>query len=311
MSAWAPVLVSINIYIVLATSFNIAFGWGGLLSLCQAAFYAVGAYAFALLTVKGVGCLAAVLAACLAGSAAGLLVGLSALRLRRDYFVLGTMGFQALAFGVIKNWDSVTNGAYGIGGIPKPVILGWRVADDQTYSLVSGAVALSVLLFHWQLARAPFGRALRAVRDDEFAAMSLGKNPGYFKAAALTVSGATAALAGALFAGYARYIDPTSFGIDESAFIAAAAIVGGTGDLLGPVAGAILVVALPEALRYADFSGAAAANLRLLIYGVVLVFVSRFWPQGLAGFVRVLGRVSAVRLRRAFGRLGSPEAGAE
>jgi branched-chain amino acid transport system permease protein len=278
------IAIMITLYVILGLSLNLVVGYSGLLSLCHAAFYGAGAYACTLLMTKG-GCgfPAAVLGAVVVGGLLSLAVGWPSLRLKGDFFVLGTMGFQMIVYAVLYNCVGLTRGPYGIPGIPKPAFLGLEFRSLPAFLALSATLAASVAFLHWQIARSPFGRGLQAVRDDELAARALGKNPDYFRVAAFVLAGGMAAIAGALYATYVSYIDPTSFGLDEAIFIVTVVVIGGAGSLWGPVVGAAFVVLLPEALRFLHVPGAIAPNVRQIMFGLLLILAMRFRPQGIAG----------------------------
>lgn len=274
----------ITLYVTLALSLNLVVGYAGQLSLCHGAFYGVGAYASTLLLVKaGWAFLPALLGAVAVSAMLSLAVGLPSLHLKGHYFVLATIGFQMIIFSVLYNWVDLTRGPYGIPAIPKPAILGWKATTLSVFLLLAALAAALVAWLLWQLARSPYGRALQAVRDDELAATALGKNPLFFKTTAFVISGGLAAVSGALYAGYVTYIDPTSFTLDESIFIVAVVIIGGAGNLKGPIVGAAFMVILPEILRFVQIPGTIAPNIRQIIYGLLLILVMRFRPQGVAG----------------------------
>jgi branched-chain amino acid transport system permease protein len=278
------ILTMISIYAVLGLSLNLVLGFGGMLSLCHAAFYGIGAYTFSLLMMDaGFPFLAALPLAVLASGVAALLIGAVTLRLRGDFFVLSTLGFQTIIFVVLYNWVDFTRGPYGIPGIPRPEIFGFSFNAPWAMFLLAAAVALLAWWICLRLSQWPFGRTLQAVRDDALAAQSLGKNPLAFTLTAFALGGALAALAGGLFAVYASYIDPTSFMLEESVFILCVVVIGGAGNLQGPVIGAIILVLLPELLRFVELPDSIAANLRQIIYGLLLVLMMRFRPQGIAG----------------------------
>lgn len=278
------ILTMMSIYVVLGLSLNLILGFGGMLSLCHAAFYGIGAYAFALLVTEAEFTFVTALpVAVLVSGLAALLVGAISLRLRGDFFVLATLGFQTIIFVVLYNWVDLTHGPYGISGIPRPDVFGITFNDPWAMFLFAAAAALLVWWICLNLARWPYGRTLQAVRDDALAAESLGKSPLYFTLTAFALGGALAALAGVLFAAYASYIDPTSFMLEESVFILCVVVIGGAGNLRGPLLGAVVLVSLPELLRFVGMPDAVAANLRQIIYGLLLVLMMRFRPQGIAG----------------------------
>lgn len=278
------ILVMINLYAILALSFNLVAGYTGLISFCHAAFYGIGAYTTALLMMNaGWGFLPALLAAILLTMALSLVIGVPSLRLRGDYFVLVTLGFQIIVFTILYNWVNLTRGPYGIPGIPTPKFFGIGVDSVFGYFLFSSFLALLCGIMLWALKESPFGRALKAVREDEIAAAALGKNVPLLKTAAFSIAAAFAAVPGAMFACYMRYVDPTSFTLMESVFIATMVIIGGAGNLEGPLVGAALMVFLPEFLRFLQIPDAVAANVRQVIYGLLLIILVRYRPQGLMG----------------------------
>ncbi len=284
MSYLWHILVMINIYAVLAVSLDLAVGYTGLLSLCHAAFYGIGAYASTLLMMKaGLGFLPAMILAIPITAALSYLIGLPSLRLRGDYFVLATLGFQVIVFSILYNWVGLTRGPYGIPGIPIPSVFGLQIDTVFRYFVFSGAIALLCLWLLRRLTSSPFGRLLKAVRDDEVAAAALGKNVPRVKMLAFAIGAAFAAVPGALFAGYMRYIDPTSFTLMEAIFILSIVVIGGAGSFYGAITGAAFLVILPEALRFLQIPDAVAANLRQIIYGLLLILLMRFRPQGFFG----------------------------
>jgi len=281
------ILIMIAIYGMLTLSLNIVVGYSGLLSLCHAAFYGIGAYITTLMMMKaGIGFLPALAVAILGAVLLSYLIALPSLRLKGDYFVLATLGFQIIIFVILYNWVPVTRGPYGIPGIPQPHIFGLSIdslPEFFIFSLIFLLVSGSLIAL---LLRAPFGRVLKAIREDEIAAAALGKNVPRLKTQAFVIAAAFAAIPGALFAVYFRYIDPTSFTLMESIFILSIIIIGGTGNLVGPLVGSVFLVVLPEILRFLQIPDSIAANMRQIIYGLILIVLLRYRPQGLFGEYR-------------------------
>ena len=272
------------IYAILALSLNLLVGYTGLPSLCHAAFFGVGAYIATLLVLfAGLPFYLSVIIGIMSTVVLSFLISFPSLRLRGDHFVLASLGFQTIVFSVLYNWVEVTGGPFGIAGIPSPRLKNWTPDTPLEFLLFSGTAALiSALLLYW-LGHSPFGRVLKAIREDELAAASLGKNVRVFKVSAFAIAAGFAAFAGAIFAGYLRYIDPTAFGLTESIFILSLIIVGGSGNTLGPLVGTFLLLLLPEVLRSVGIPDSIAPNLRLVIYSVLIIVIMRFRPQGLAG----------------------------
>jgi len=279
------IIIMLNIYILLVLSANLPTGLANLLSICQAAFYGVGAYfaAFFLLQTHLPFLLIALTVMLLTGLCS-LLVSFASVKLRGDYFVLATLAFQMIVYTVLYNWTDVTRGPYGIAGIPPIKLFGvLTVSGVFGYFLLSSVMALAVAALFNNLKRSPFGRVLTAIRSDELAIEALGRSPARFKTWAFFLSAAFSALAGLLYASYISYIDPTSFSLDESIFILTALFIGGIGNIKGPIMGAAFVVILPEVLRFVGLPDAVAANLRQIIYGIALLTVMYIKPQGLWG----------------------------
>ena len=278
--------IMLCIYIILVLSTNLTVGMANLLTLCQAAFYGVGAYigTFFLMQFNLPFLLIALLVMLTTGLTS-LLISFASVKLKGDYFILGTLGFQMIVYTVLYNWISVTRGPYGIPGIPSIKLLGlWSLDGIYAYFFFALTLAVVVGWLFGRMQRSPYGRMLKAIRTDELSAQSLGRNTVRLKTWAFFISAAFAGLAGLIYASYISYIDPTSFTLDESIFIITALFIGGIGSRVwGPVVGAAVVVVLPELLRFVGLPDAIAANLRQVIYGLVLIVLMFYRPQGLCG----------------------------
>jgi branched-chain amino acid transport system permease protein len=298
MNYFLHLLVYFDIYLIVALSLNLIVGYCGLLTLAHAGYYAIGAYAYALLALTlGWGFIPAALAGALIAAVLSLAISLPSWRLRGDFFVLATLAVQALIFSALYNWFSadaplgswrnLTNGPFGIPGIPRASIFGWQIGAPLAFALFATGVAAICAFILWRLKSSPWGRLLTAMREDELAARGLGKNTRMAKVHAIAISGGMVAIAGALYAAHVRYIDPSSASLNESILMLSMVIVGGLGNFRGPIVGAAVLILLPEALRFLNLPDAQAANLRLLIYGLLLVLLMHFRPQGIAGQYRV------------------------
>lgn len=266
---------------------NLLIGFGGLISLAHAAFYGIGAYSTTLIMIKfGINFFPALISGILISSFLSLLIAYPSLRLKGDYFVLASLGFQIIVFSILYNWISLTRGPYGIPGIPRPVIFGIRIENPFSFSLLSGFIFYIVFLFFRYIYNSPFGRVLKAIREDEIAASSLGKDIPAIKIWAFLISTGIAAISGGLFASYVTYIDPTSFTLDESIFIISVVIIGGTGNLKGPIIGTLFMIILPEILRFLGLPDSIAPNVRQIIFGIALIILMKYRPEGLAGEYR-------------------------
>lgn len=290
-------LIYLCIYGILALSLNLVVGYCGLMTLAHAAYFAVGAYAYSLLSLNlHWGFVPAAMAGMVIAMVLSLVVSLPAWRFKGDLFVMVSLAVQALIFSLLQNWTSsdaplgswqnLTNGSFGIPGVPKPTLFGFQTGTLPEYVLLS-LVTLSICCFIvWRLVNSPWGRLLKCLRDDELAARSLGKNTRKAKLEAFSFACGLAAVAGALYAGYVGYVDPSAASLDESILMLCMVIVGGVGNFKGPLVGAAVLIALPEILRFAHFPDNLAANMRLLIYGMLLVIMAHFRPKGLAGDYR-------------------------
>lgn len=287
MSYLFHLLIYLDIYIIIAISLNLLMGYSGLLQIAHAAYYGIGAYTTALLMVKlGWGFFPAIFMSAVVSGILSLMVSLPSWRLKGDYFVMLSLAVQVAVFSILYNWTDLTNGPFGVAGIPRPDILGFRF--DTIGSMFGLSTAFMALcgLVTFRLLRSPWGRALKAMRDDELAARGLGKNTRLFKLQAFLIACSMVAIAGGLYATYISYIDPTSFTLDESILMLSMVIVGGTGNFRGPVIGAFTLIAIPEILRFLQIPDSVAANVRLLAYGLLLVIMAHIRPQGLAGDYR-------------------------
>ena len=278
--------IMLCIYIILVLSTNLTVGLANMLTLCQAAFYGIGAYigTFFLMQFN----LPFVVIALLVMLATGLtsfLISFASVKLKGDYFVLATLGFQMVVYTILYNWISVTKGPYGIPGIPSIKILGiWSLSSIYAYFFFTLIVAVLVVGLFYMLQHSTYGRMLKVIRTHELLVQSLCHNTNKLKMWTFFLSAALAGVAGLIYASYVSYIDPTSFTLDESIFILTALFIGGIGSRVwGPIVGAAVVVLLPELLRLLGLPDVVAPNLRQVIYGIVLVVLMIFRPQGLLG----------------------------
>lgn len=219
----------------------------------------------------------------LVAALASLPISLATGRLRGDYLVVLTLAFQTVVYGVLINWTEVTGGPRGIAGIPPPLIMGWSITSHVGYFILCGTMALISFFIVSRVCNSPLGRVLKAIREDEGAAAALGKNTTGFKLSVFAVSAGLAAIAGSLYAHYVSYIDPSSFTVMESILILSMVIIGGAGSRWGAIVGAVVLIILPELLRFIGLPSSLAADFRQLIYGLMLVLMMLFRPQGLMG----------------------------
>lgn len=295
---YVDVMTLALIYVVLGLGLNIVVGFAGLLDLGYVGFYAVGAYTYALCNQYfGLSFWECVPLSAAAAALFGFLLGFPVLRLRGDYLAIVTLGFGEIIRLLLNNMTSLTGGPDGISGIPKPTVFGVVMArnplteDGTTFHQLLGLtyqgghmviflyfLALLMVLFTYfvtsRLLRMPMGRAWEALREDEIACRSLGINPTRVKLSAFTLGAAFAGLAGSFFAARQGLVTPESFTFIESALILAIVVLGGMGSQLGVILAAILLTVLPELAR-------SFAEYRMLIFGLVMVLMMMWRPQGL------------------------------
>jgi branched-chain amino acid transport system permease protein len=262
------VLTSALISVILGLGLNIIVGLAGLLNLGYAAFYAVGAYAYALLNQQfGLGFWGALPAAGLIAAGFGLALGFPVLRLRGDYLAIVTLGFGEIVRLVLENWSELSNGPSGIANIPRPALfgaaLGLRGATIYLYAISLALAALAALVV-FRLRDSRVGRAWMALREDETAAEAMGVDRTRTKLAALALGAFFAGVAGVLFAARTTFVNPASFTFLESAMVLAIVVLGGPGSVGGVVVAALVLVLLPEYLR-------PFAQYRMLVFGAALV----------------------------------------
>jgi ABC-type branched-subunit amino acid transport system permease subunit len=268
---------------VLAVSLNLVLGYGGLLSLGHAGFFGIGAYVAALLALRAdAPFLLTILAAAGGAALVGWLLARSILHLRGHAFAMATLAFGQVVVLVAYNWDGVTRGASGLPGVPRPSVLGWTaVTHRDNYYLALLLLVLTVVVVR-RFVDSPRGLSLVAARTDHQAATSLGANVAREQATAFALAALIAGAAGALHAHYLTYVSMEPFQFTHTVTLLAMVAVGGVATVFGPILGAGLLTFLPEWLR-------GLAELRMVLYGALLLLFVLLRPQGL------LGRRGAIR----------------
>ena len=277
------IMISALIYVMLGLGLNIVVGLAGLLDLGYVAFYAVGAYAYALLNMHfGIGFWVVLPISALLGTLFGTLLGYPVLRLRGDYLAIVTLGFGEIIRIILENWDRFSNGPRGISNIPAPSFFGHQFGQHASviyiYFIVIGLVLLTIFFVN-RLENSRMGRAWIALRDDEIACQAMGIDKVKTKLTAFALGATWASLAGVVFAAKTSYINPMSFTIWESITILCVVVIGGMGSAIGVIAGALVLILLPEYLR-------AVSEYRMLVFGALQVIVMVFKPEGLIQSVR-------------------------
>ncbi len=271
------VLTTAWLFGLLALSVTLVTGTAGQTALGQAGFVAIGAYVSALLTLRlnwpfELSMIVAVLVTAILGT----LLVLPTFRLRTYYVAIATIGIGEIVSQVILNWSPVTNGSFGLTSIPPPMILGNQAVNADDVYRYSLALLVLVALFQWRLIRSSLGRIWRALREDEVAAQAYGINLYRYKALAFAVSAGIAGLSGAFSAHMYTYISYDTFPDTTSMLALTMAILGGLGNVAGALIGALALTLLPEFFR-------GLVDYRYLLYGLALVLLIRFRPQGLLG----------------------------
>ncbi len=225
------------IYAILGVSLNLVVGFTGLLSVTHAAFFGIGAYTTAILSVSfGVNFFIALIFGALLGGAAGFLIGLVLSKFSGDYYALASVGFNVIVFTIFLNWQNVTRGPLGIPGIPRP---------NMPFLILASLFLVFAYFASRFIERSSFGRVLKAIREDEGAIRVFGYRTDHYKLAVFVIAAGLAAVAGSLFASYITFIDPTQFVLFESIFILAIIILGGLANVKGSVWGALFLILLP------------------------------------------------------------------
>jgi len=269
------ILALVALTTVVGVGLNILLGLSGQVSLGHVGFYAIGAYAAAILTLKGVSFWIAFPIAGLIAGAVGAVLAMPALRVSGAYLAMITIAFAFIVQHGTIEWKTLTGGQNGLMGLTPPSLAGYPFAEREMALMAILLAGLSLYLFH-RLAESAWGKAMVAVRDSETAARSIGLNPVTIKTAAFALSAVFAGLAGAIFSPLMMFVAPDSFPFSQSILFLLAVIVGGAGWTLGPVVGAIVTVMLPELLSF-------LAEYRLLFVGVLLLVVLWMAPEGVIG----------------------------
>jgi branched-chain amino acid transport system permease protein len=276
------ILVMVSLYIILASSFNLLIGYAGLFALSHAAFFGVGAYATAILAgTYGLGFPVPLIVGVLVTAVLGVVIALPALRIGGDYLVIVTLALQVIVTTVLINWTSLTGGTDGIRGIPRLEVFDVVLNSPGKFLPVAMVTAAICFAIAWRLGASPFGRALKAMRENEAAVQAVGKNVVAMKLTVFAIASGLAAVAGWLYAHYFTFVSAEAFTVELTIYMLAMVIIGGTGNLLGSVVGALVLVALPELLKFVDMPPDVADKARNMLYGLLLIVMLRLRPQGL------------------------------
>lgn len=289
------IMITALIYVVVGLGLNIVVGLAGLLDLGYVAFYAVGAYSYALLNHHfGIGFWLALPIGGLLGFTFGIILGFPVLRLRGDYLAIVTLGFGEIIRLILENWNAFSFGPSGIANIPRPGFFGIELSLHQAhiylYYLMVGLSLVTIFVVR-RLQDSRIGRAWMALREDEIACQAMGVDKTKTKLSAFALGATWAGMGGVMFAAKTTFINPASFTIWESIIILCVVVLGGMGSIIGVICGAFILILLPEYLR-------AFSEYRMMIFGVVLVSMMVFRPEGIVANVRRNYRFKAIEENR-------------
>ncbi|HPQ45468.1 MAG TPA: branched-chain amino acid ABC transporter permease [Syntrophales bacterium] len=278
------IMILVAIYSIFAISLNLEMGYTGLYNFGHVAFFGIGAYASALLSLQGMPVWFSMVCAMMIAGGLGALIAVPALRLTGDYFGIATLVFAEMVRLFFLNERGLTRGPMGLPGIPRPSFIAEGVHGLPMYLVFCVILTILVFLVIRRVTTGPFGRALKVVREDEYVAQALGKNAFVFKIKAVTVGSVLAGLAGAQWAHYVSYISPGDFTLNETILVLLCVVLGGRGTNWGPVLGACAIVFFGEAVRFLpippDF-GRFVAPIQGMVYGLILVVMMLKRPEGI------------------------------
>ncbi|ADY13923.1 branched-chain amino acid ABC transporter permease [Sphaerochaeta globosa] len=280
------ILIYAGIYALMALGQNIITGYGGMLSLTQAGFFAIGSYATAILATRfGWSFWATLPVAALLSAFFGLVIGLPTLRLKGDYLAIATLGFGEIVRNVLNNWDKVTNGPMGIQKIPMPVLFGFTLNPYKKYAflfILIITVLIAYLLFQ-RLARSRMGRALTAVREDEIAAQSMGINITKYKVYAFILGASVAGIAGSFQAVFTLSVTPGTYTFMVSIMVLCMVVLGGMGNFKASILGAFIIQLISYLPQLTGLSSVIPPQFKQILFGLILVVMMIWRPQGLLG----------------------------
>jgi branched-chain amino acid transport system permease protein len=277
---YRDIMTLTGMYIVLALGLNIVVGQAGLLNLGYVAFYAIGAYTYAILsTTFGIPFWYGLVAGGSMAAIFAVLLGMPILRLRGDYFAIVTLGLGEITRIILNNWDSMTGGPNGISKIGRPVLAGYELHTTLDFYYLIMVIVVITIFAMQRLITSRIGRAWVAIREDEIAAEAMGVNTYRMKLLAFVLGSAWAGIVGVFFSAKMAFVSPESFTFFESVMILCMVVLGGMGSIPGIILGALLLITIPEIFR--EFQ-----DYRMLAFGIALVLMMVFRPQGLLGAVK-------------------------
>lgn len=287
--------------IILAVSLDLLIGVAGLFSAAVGVFYGVGAYTASIIWLHWTSdLLVALVAAFIVGALLAIPFVVPALRSKKEVtFVVASLAFASIVGEVFASWNSVTGGYTGLSGFPIATVFGIQIPPGLPLVIVSAVLVIVVIAGKELLARSTWGLDLRAVKDDERAAGSLGVRGSWLRIQVAVVASGMAALAGVLYAAQVGYVDPSSFTLGESELIAAMVVLGGLGSLYGPVVGAIILTAIPAGLTFVTIAPEYLGLIEQTAFGLIIVVIIVIRPDGImSGLGQVRARLRPFEINR-------------
>lgn len=280
--------IVVAIFSILSMSLNYVAGYTGILSLSHATFYGVGAYATAILTTQhGFSFVASVVAGMLAAGMLAYLASFPILRLKDDSLVLVSFGFSIIMFHVMLNWNGLTRGPLGIKGIKAPEILGLSFFNKPLFFALVLAIVFITYYVLRRITNSPYGIIMKGIRENKTVAAVNGHNVSSYQRSVFTVGAVFAGLAGSFMATFLTFIEPKLFELMPSVLILIMVILGGMASLRGSVLGALMLILLPELLRFIGLPDAYLAEVQQMLYGLALILVMYLRPQGILGEYKI------------------------
>jgi branched-chain amino acid transport system permease protein len=279
--------ILIGIYLIIAIALQLSIGFTGQFNLGIIAFFAIGAYTSALLMLNGFPFIFAIIMAGIVAMLGGFLLAVPTNKLKGDYLALATLGFSFVVYAVLLNWVELTRGPLGLPGIPKPEIFGFIFKDNLLFLILTLVIAAISYLVVKRITDSEFGKVLEAVRDDELMAKTLGKNTERMKMYSLGITAFFAGIAGSLYASYITFIDPSSFTFLQIIPLLLIVVIGGLASLRGTAIATIIIMLLPEPLRFIGFPSSMIGPMRQIIYAIILLIILIYLPKGLMGKIKL------------------------
>ncbi len=280
--------ILLSIYSILALSLNLIVGYTGLFSITHVAFYGIGAYATAILSTNlGMNFFLTVIIGVAVAFIVSLFLGIVLSKFSDDYFAIVSIGFAVISYAFYLNFPGLTEGAMGIPGVGKPSLFGFVFSSNMRLLMLILTILLCIYFLCRFIIRSSFGRALKAIRENEKTLQVYGYNTTVYKLAVFSIGAMMTSIAGSFFGAYMTFVGPSMFMLRESIFVLVIIIMGGLGTLGGSIMGTLFLILLPEALHFLGLPDTVAAQMQQIIYGTILILLMIYRPQGFVGAYRM------------------------